>query len=139
MPEPAVMSEMDESLRQQGCVIFAKDKQGVSAFYQQTLGLLVAESAASHDRLYGAGYEVIVHAIPRKVAASIEVSDPPEPRDWAAVKPTFVVPDLKAVALAARRTGGHLKSIDEAWHFRGFMVVDGWDPEGNLVQFKQPG
>jgi hypothetical protein len=25
----------------------------------------------------------------------------------------------------------------QAWRFRGHIVLDGWDPEGNVVQFKQ--
>jgi hypothetical protein len=35
------------------------------------------------------------------------------------------------------KTYGHLKPLKQAWHFRGFVVLDGWDPEGNIVQFKQ--
>jgi hypothetical protein len=27
--------------------------------------------------------------------------------------------------------------MKQAWRFRGFVVLDGWDPEGNVVQFKQ--
>jgi catechol-2,3-dioxygenase len=46
---------------QQGLVVFAKNKKRVSAFYQQTLGLIVEESDTSHDLLRGHGYEVVVH------------------------------------------------------------------------------
>ena len=48
---------------QQGCVVFAKNKKRVSAFYQQTLGLAIEESESSHDLLRGNGYEVVVHAM----------------------------------------------------------------------------
>lgn len=124
---------------QQGLVVFAKNKKRVSAFYQQTLDLLAEESAASHDLLRGHGYEVVVHAIPRKFAAGIQIAKPPAPRDETPFKPTFVVRDLAAVRAAAVKTGGHLKPIEQAWHFRGCTVLDGWDPEGNIVQFKQRG
>ena len=122
---------------QPGLVVFAKNKKRVSAFYQGTLDLQVEESESSHDRLRGHGYEVIVHSIPRKYAAGIEIAKPAVPRELTAFKPTFVVADLEAVRVAAEKTGGNLKPAAGAWHFRGCTVLDGWDPEGNIVQFKQ--
>jgi predicted enzyme related to lactoylglutathione lyase len=122
---------------QQGLVVFAKNKRRVSAFYQQTLELVIEESDSSHDLLRGHGYEVVIHTIPRKYAAGISIARPPEPREETPFKPTFVVASLAAVRLAAEATGGCLKPQAGAWHFRGHMVLDGWDPEGNMVQFKQ--
>jgi len=122
---------------QQGLVVFAKNKKRVSDFYRQTLGLEVKESESSHDLLRGHGYEVVVHAVPRKYAAGIRIAKPPEPRAETPFKPTFVVPSLVQVRQAAEATGGFLKPEAGAWHFRGHIVLDGWDPEGNVVQFKQ--
>jgi hypothetical protein len=122
---------------QQGIVLFAKNKKRVSRFYQETLGLEAVESAASHDLLQADGYEIVVHAIPRKIAAAITIADPPVLRAQAAIKPTFVVRSLEKVRAAAERTGGFLKSAAGAWNFRGCIVLDGHDPEGNPVQFKQ--
>ena len=121
----------------QGVVLFAKNKKRVSAFYRSTLGLRAVESEASHDLLRGAGYEIVVHAIPRKIAAGIEITKPPAPREGAAIKPTFVVNSLTKVRAAAKRTGGFLKPESAIWHFRGYSVLDGMDPEGNQLQFKQ--
>jgi predicted enzyme related to lactoylglutathione lyase len=121
----------------QGLVIFAKNKEKVSEFYQQSLSLKVAESDKTHDLLVGSGQEVVVHAISKAYAESIVISTPPEPRDESAMKPTFVVNDLEVVRAAAKATGGFLKPLKQAWRFRGFVVLDGWDPEGNIVQFKQ--
>ncbi len=122
---------------QQGLVVFAKNKKRVSAFYQQTLGLEVLESEPSHDLLRGHGYEVVIHTIPRKFAAEIKISKPAEPREETPFKPTFVVNSLALVRKAAESTVGYLKPEAGAWHFRGHTVLDGWDPEGNIVQFKQ--
>lgn len=122
---------------QQGLVVFAKNKKRVSAFYQQTLGLEVEESDTSHDLLRGHGYEVVVHAIPRKYASSITITNPPAPRDETPFKPTFVVVSLAEVRRAVEATGGYLKPDSGAWRFRGHVVLDGWDPEGNIVQFKR--
>jgi predicted enzyme related to lactoylglutathione lyase len=122
---------------QQGLVVFAKNKKRVSAFYQQALALAVEESETSHDLLRGRGYEVVVHAIPRKIAADIVIARPAQPRQDTPFKPTFVVPDLEVARAAAIKTGGHLGPAEQAWRFRGCIVLDGWDPEGNIVQFKQ--
>ena len=124
-------------MHQQGLVVFAKSKKRVSAFYQQTLSLDVIESESSHDLLRGNGYEVVIHSIPRKYAASISIEKPPVPREETPFKPTFVVSDLTQVRRAVEATGGYLKPSEKAWHFRGHIVLDGWDPEGNIVQFKQ--
>ena len=48
-----------------------------------------------------------------------------------------VVHSLAHVRSAAEATGGCLKPEAGAWRFRGHVVLDGWDPEGNIVQFKQ--
>lgn len=130
------MSKEPADVRQ-GVVVFAKNKQRVSAFYRQTLGLQAVEEAPSHDLLQAPGIEVVIHAIPPKVAAQIEITNPPEVRADSALKPTFVVDDLESVRAAALATGGHLKPAAGAWQFRGTTVLDGWDPEGNVVQFKQ--
>ena len=125
-----------KSLPQQGLVIFAKDKDLVSDFYQKALGLQIQESEKTHDLLVSQCHEVVVHAISKAYAKSIEISSPPAPREETPLKPTFVVADLEVVRAAAKATGGHLKPLKQAWRFRGFIVLDGWDPEGNIVQFK---
>lgn len=122
---------------QQGLVVFAKNKKRVSSFYQQTLGLEVQESDTSHDLLRGHGYEVVVHTIPRKYAESITIAKPPEPREETPFKPVFVVYSLAEVRRAVEATGGYLKPESGAWRFGGHIVLDGWDPEGNIVQFRQ--
>jgi hypothetical protein len=38
--------------------------------------------------------------------------------------------------LAKNFTGVYPNSIC-TWRIRGFIVLDGWDPEGNVIQFKQ--
>lgn len=130
------MNKSDTPIHQ-GVVIFAKNKTKVSAFYRSTLDLVAYEEASSHDVLRGHGLEVVVHAIPRKIAAEIMITRPPTVREDIPIKPTFVVASLEAVRAAAQATGGYLKPLEGAWHFRGATVLDGHDPEGNVVQFKQ--
>ena len=121
----------------QSLVIFAKNKKRVSAFYSRTLGLELAESAPAHDLLRGRGVELVVHAIPRRYATEIHITRPPQVREDTPFKPVFQVADLDAVRTAAKATGGFLKPAEAAWDIRGHSVLDGWDPEGNVVQFRQ--
>ena len=99
---------------------------------------MVAEDAASHLLLQGSGVELVIHAIPRRIAAQITITRPPALREQTPIKPAFLVADLDAVRAAATATGGFLKPAEAAWRIRGMVVLDGWDPEGNVVQFKQP-
>lgn len=65
----------------QGLVVYAKNKQRVSAFYQMTLGLLTEASDTFHDLLRGHGHEIVVHAIPQEYATDITIEQPPRPRE----------------------------------------------------------
>ncbi|OED42756.1 hypothetical protein AB833_05315 [Chromatiales bacterium (ex Bugula neritina AB1)] len=120
-----------------GVVLFARDISRVADFYQQTLGLSVVEEKPSHYLLQGGGIEIVIHALSKKAAASIVIEDPPERRVDSPFKPAFFVQELSAVRAAAKSTGGGLKPVSGAWEIRGAVVLDGWDPEGNIVQFKQ--
>ena len=130
------MAKKIQSPRQALCV-FAKNVKQVSLFYQQALGLKVQDSDKTHDLLVGPNHEVVVHAISKAYAQSIEIESPPKQREEVALKPTFVVADLELVRAAAKVNGGYLKPIKQAWRIRGYIVLDGSDPEGNVIQFKQ--
>jgi len=141
VPKPALVSPAQhpaDALVRQGVVIFAKDKARVAAFYRRTLDLQGFEDSASAEVLRGHGLEVVVHAIPAKIATDIHLTEPPQVREDTPIKPTFVVASLAAVRAGAQETGGFLKPVQGAWHFRGATVLDGHDPEGNVLQFKQP-
>ncbi len=130
------MAKKTQSPLQALCV-FAKNVEQVSLFYQQALGLKVQASDKTHDLLVGQNHEVVVHAISKAYAESINIESPPIRRDDVALKPTFVVDDLEVVRTAAKVNGGYLKPLKQAWRFRGYIVLDGCDPEGNVIQFKQ--
>ena len=61
----------------QALCVFAKKVDKVSMFYQQALGLKVEVSDKTHDLLVGQNYEVVVHAISKVYAQSIEIQSPP--------------------------------------------------------------
>lgn len=128
---------MSETTAGLGLVIFAKTPRTVSRFYQETLGLTLVEAESGHHLLAGAGLELVIHAIPPAYAAEIEICQPPQLREDTPLKPAFWVADLAAVRVAAEATGGGLNPASKTWQIRGAAVLDGWDPEGNVVQFKQ--
>ena len=135
------MSSKPPASASQGIVIFAKNRQRVSLFYQRALDLSVVFSDASCDVLAGPGQEVVVHSMPKPLAVLVRIPRPLLPREETPMKPAFVVPSLSAVRQAIKRTGGHLQPVERAWQWswpgRCFTVLDGWDPEGNVVQFRQ--
>lgn len=122
----------------QSIVVYAKNKRRVSAFYQRALDLRPVEETPSHDLLRGRGMELVIHAIPRKFATHIEIAKPPRVREETPFKPVFVVKDLEEVRVAVATTGGSLAPSNAAWRYNGYLVLDGCDPEGNVVQFRQP-
>lgn len=121
----------------QGVVVYARHKARVTAFYARTLGLAVVETSRMHVVLSGRGIEIVVHAIPRAIARGIAIAKPPRVREETPLKPAFTVRSLDAVRNAAASTGGFLGPAERAWRWSGWLVLDGHDPEGNVVQFRQ--
>ncbi len=124
-------------MAQTGTVIFAKNTKQLSDFYAQVLGLTVAESEHSHTVLTDDSTELVIHAIPAAVAKAITIEVPPVKREASALKPVFAVSSLEDIANKIAQLGGGIKDVKKAWEIRGHRVVDGWDPEGNIIQFKQ--
>ncbi len=120
-----------------GMVLFAKNTAHLIEFYRCVLDLSVSESEDSHAVLVDDGVELVIHAIPKKVADSIDLSVPPVERSVCAIKPVFWVKDLEVAGKMAEKLGGHLKPRESAWTIPGALVLDGCDPEGNVIQFKQ--
>jgi len=128
---------MSQTLCQQALLIFADDKTKVSSFYQCVLGLDVIESTSSYELLSGHGCEIFVHSASVSESSSGGDESKPAPRIDTSLKPIFTVFDLEGIRDVAVHTGGFLLPPEQAWKYRNFLVLDGWDPEGNVVQFRQ--
>ena len=118
-------------------VVYAKDLALMACFYEQTLELPRIEDGDSALILGDGVVEVVLVKIPDRIAASITMASPPEIREATPLKSSFQVDDLARVARAAVATGGGIRPIDSAWLWRGQRHLDGHDPEGNVVQFRQ--
>jgi len=120
-----------------GLVIFAKDKARMLAFYQRTLGLQLIEEDASYALLHNTQLQLVLQTIPAHIAAQIEIASPPLAREDTPMKLSFSVPSLAAAREAATAYGGSIQPAAAEWRWRGQVIVDGLDPEGNVLQFRQ--
>jgi len=120
-----------------GLVVYAKNKDRVAGFYRQTLALRAVEEDDSYVVLQAEGVEIIVLKIPDRIASAITIATPPEAREDTPFKPTFIVRSLATVREAAVSSVGSVNPPQAGWLFRGTLVLDGTDPEGNVVPFRQ--
>jgi len=119
-----------------GVVLYAKDLARLSSFYEHVLGLVVDEEGDGHRVLVGSEIELALVAIPAELAARIEIADPPARREGTPIKVAFAVADLATARALAPGWGGSVDGVDAEWTFRGRVVCDGQDPEGNVVQLR---
>jgi catechol 2,3-dioxygenase-like lactoylglutathione lyase family enzyme len=117
--------------------VYARDIARVAAFYERTLALPVLEREAGFVVLGDDGVEIAVVRMADSLAAEVEISDPPQVREGTPVKGSFLVADLERVRTAAAATGGGTRPLASAWLWHGQLHLDGHDPEGNVVQFRQ--
>ena len=120
-----------------GAVVYAKDVARVSSFYAQVVGLEVTHSDHDHVVLESAVFQLVVHATPAGIAASLEIADPPIRREDTAVKLVFPVPSIGTARTLAAKHGGELDPPEREWRFQGHRVCDGHDPEGNVIQLRE--
>jgi catechol 2,3-dioxygenase-like lactoylglutathione lyase family enzyme len=118
-------------------VLFAKDLAAMARFYAGVAGLAVVASEADLIVLASARFELVLHALPPDVAASIAISRPPALRTEVPTKLVLPVASLAAARAAAPALGGALFPEARAWEAMGFRACDGFDPEGNVLQFRE--
>ena len=119
-----------------GAVLFVKDVARMRAFYEAVVGLSVTEAAPTWARLGTGAFELVVHGIPPHIAATFEISSPPERREEAAIKLVFPVADIAIARATAALLGGELNPPDREWQLGSQRICDGVDPEGNVFQVR---
>jgi len=122
---------------QAGAVVFAKDLARVARFYEELLPMTVAHAERDHIVLQAPQFELVVHAIPKRVADSFEITVPPERRSETAIKLFFLVDSIADARVKAATLGGELDPARNEWQARGLRACDGHDPEGNVVQLRE--
>jgi predicted enzyme related to lactoylglutathione lyase len=120
-----------------GAVLYAKNVQRLVAFYAAVAGLTVRKSRGDYVILDSAVFQLVILQIPKQIADSIVIEEPPVRRERAAIKLVLFVASIKDARLAASALGGELNSVEREWEFEGHKVCDGHDPEGNVFQLRE--
>lgn len=120
-----------------GAVVYAKNISRVSAFYAHVAELSISRSETDHVVLESSALQLVVVAIPERIASSIEIQSPPVRRESTPIKLVFPVSSLSTARAMALQHGGVLNAEEREWEFQGRRVCDGHDPEGNVFQLRQ--
>ena len=118
-----------------GVLIYAKDLNRLSRFYQTLLSMRVLKTSDELRVIASEDSQLLIHAIPPHIAATIAITTPPEPREEQAIKPFFTVSDLAGAEAVAVALGGFL--FGPVYDGPGFKVRNGCDPEGNIFQLRE--
>ena len=118
-----------------GLFVYASDMERVAGFYEAVLGMVRLKASNDLIVMESQSVQLLVHAIPAPIAATITISTPPELREQTALKFFFTVPSIEAARTTARSLGGDVHS--QQWQGPGFLVCNANDPEGNIFQVQE--
>jgi predicted enzyme related to lactoylglutathione lyase len=118
-------------------VIFAKNVAQVVKFYQEVLSMSIVHSDPDHIVLNSEDFQLVIHAIPKQIADTIAIADPPQIREDTPIKLCLPVSSIAEARAKAAALGGKVRSQDKEWNGPNFKACDGHDPEGNVVQFRE--
>lgn len=117
-----------------GAVLFTTNLDGLARFYGQVAGMRVVHAEDDHVALARGAFRLVVHRIPDRYAREIAITVPPTVRERSAAKLVFRVDDIGRAREAAGALGGAVYGPDREWRYRGALVCDGHDPDGNVFQ-----
>ena len=118
--------------------LYALDVPRVAAFYVAVAGLKATETEPAYIVLESSDFELSIIEVPPLLAAEIEISAPPVPREETPIKLAFFVPSIAEARGVAGSFGGVIDPTEREWTFRGHRICDGHDPEGNVLQLREP-
>ena len=118
-----------------GIFIYAANHDRLSGFYQAVLGMTEAHRTDQMIVLRSPDMQLIVQAMPSQVASQLDITEPPQVRDSAAIKFFCTVPALATAQESAQALGGQV--FPEQWRGPGFVVRNASDPEGNIFQVRE--
>jgi predicted enzyme related to lactoylglutathione lyase len=118
-------------------VVFAKDVARLASFYREVAGMAEAQRDKDHVVLDDGGFQLVIHGIPKKIAAQIQITTPPQVREDSALKVCLPVLAIDQARKKAAEFGGQVSPKSKEWEARGFRACDGHDPEGNVFQVRE--
>jgi ribosomal protein S18 acetylase RimI-like enzyme/predicted enzyme related to lactoylglutathione lyase len=108
------------------------------AFYEECFGFEAADIAEDYCVLESHAWTLSLVVVPRDIAATIHISTPPRRRDTVPIKLAFDVADIEDLRAVVAGAGGQIDPVTTAWDFQGLRHCDGVDPEGNVIQLREP-
>jgi len=120
-----------------GLFLYAKDLERLAGFYQSLLVMSRVHANAELVVLQvpDSNMQLVIHAIPVAIAATITITSPPARREDTALKFFLTVPSLPEARQLAASLGGEVYT--EQWQGPGFVVSNACDPEGNIFQLRE--
>ena len=119
-----------------GTLIYAKDLALLASFYRHLLSMSEVHASDELVVLRSPDAELIVHQIPAHIAATFVVESPPVLREDTAIKPCFAVASVSEAQARATSMGGAL--FGPQYEGPGFRITNAYDPEGNIMQLREP-
>lgn len=119
----------------QGAVIYAKELKRLVTFYSALKFEIKEMKQEEYAVLTCASSELNIVKIPKHIAANIDIANPPKIRSETPIKLCFLVRSIVDTLTAVISIGGLTKG--EQWEFRGRLIQDVVDPEGNVLQLMQ--
>jgi predicted enzyme related to lactoylglutathione lyase len=120
-----------------GAVLYAKDLGRLVDFYSSVTGIEPRTLEKGYAILGSIPSQFVIVRIPKRIADTIDIATPPEPREDAPLKLVFAVEDIAHARDRAAELGGAMNAVGREWEFEGAKVCDGQDPEGNVFQLRQ--
>jgi predicted enzyme related to lactoylglutathione lyase len=121
-----------------GAVLYVKHLERMRRFYSECFALRTAETTDAYCVLESGGWTLSLLVVPKEIAATIELEDPPQARNSVPVKLAFTVPSVDDLRVRVTTLGGQIDPDKAPWEFRGLRHCDLIDPEGNIVQLREP-
>ena len=118
-----------------GVLIYAKNLDGLSHFYQQVLSMQELHRSGDIVALESSALQLVIHAIPAHISDQIQITQPPLRRENVALKFFITVPSLVDAEQWVHKLGGQV--FDERWQGPGFVVRNAMDCEGNVFQLRE--
>jgi predicted enzyme related to lactoylglutathione lyase len=122
-----------------GAVLYAKDLGRLLDFYSSVAGIEPQTVEKEYAVLGSRLAQFVIVRMPKRIADTIDIATPPEPREATPLKLVFAVEDLAHARQRAAKLGGAINAAEREWEFEGAKVCDGHDPEGNVFQLRQTG
>lgn len=130
------MGNQETDIVKTAIAMYSSNISSLAKFYEEALDLNVVESGDGYICLENSGIEVNILQMNRKEAKKIHVEQKFTIREETPIKCSFLVSTFDQVYKAITKYGGSIKSEVEAWDWRGTIHLDGYDPEGNVVQYR---